>query len=94
MCIRDRYTQVLSLVRFKNQGDKPETYTEKSYVKKSIHDNRPDMLGDGLVELGEHNAKTADIRESYRGMGGIVKALADAAQDKLKEKLGINIHRK
>ena len=89
-----KYTQVLSLVRFKNQGDKPETYTEKSYVKKSIHDNRPDMLGDGLVELGEYNAKRADIRESYRGMGGIVKALADAAQDKLKEKLGINIHRK
>jgi hypothetical protein len=94
-----KFTQVLEMVRFKNQGDKPKVYAEKSYIKKSIHDNRPDMLGDGLVELGEYNALRAEIRDSFRGgfsglADRLVKKVADAAQDKLKEKLGINIHRK
>ena len=52
-----------------------------------------------MVELGEYNALRADIRESFRGgfsglADRLVKKVADAAQDKLKEKLGINIHRK
>jgi hypothetical protein len=90
-----KFTQVLEMVRFKNQGDKPKVYAEKSYIKPNIHDNRPGMLGDGLVELGEYNALRADIRDSFRGgFSGLVKKVADAAQDKLKEKLGINIHRK
>ena len=89
-----KFTQVLELVRFNNQGDKPEVYTEKSYIKKSIHDNNP-MLGNRLVELGEYNAKRAEIRESYRGFGQYLeKKLADAAQDVLKKQFGINIHRK
>jgi len=87
-----KFTQVLEMARFKNQGDKPEVYTEKSYIKKSIHDNHP-MMADRLVELGEYNAKRADIRESYGSVGQYVNAkvkeLADAAQDKIKEKLGI-----
>ena len=85
-----KFTQVLEMARFKNQGDKPEVYTEKSYIKRNIHDNRPGMLGDALVELGEYNALRADIRDSFRGgLNGLVKKIADAAQDKLKEKLGI-----
>ena len=89
-----KFTQVLELVRFNNQGDKPEVYTEKSYIKKSIHDNNP-MLGNRLVELGEYNAKRAEIRESYRGFGQYLeKKLADAAQDVLKKQFGINITRK
>jgi hypothetical protein len=89
-----KFTQVLEMVRFKNQGDKPKVYAEKSYIKPNIHDNHP-MMGDRLVELGEYNALRANIRESFRGgLNGLVKKVADAAQDKLKEKLGINIHRK
>tara|TARA_B100000902_G_scaffold119878_1_gene120276 strand:+ start:430 stop:2928 length:2499 start_codon:yes stop_codon:yes gene_type:complete len=86
-----KFTQVLEMVRFKNQGDQPKAYAEKSYIKKNIHDNRPGMLGDGLISLGEYNALRADIRE--RNIGSIFKKVADAAQAKLKEKLGINIGR-
>jgi len=79
-----KFTQVLEMVRFKNQGDKPQAYAEKSYIKPNIHT----VMHEGrLVTLGEYNEARATIRESFRGY-------VEGKIDKLKEKLGVNIHRK
>ena len=85
-----KFTQMLELVRFNNQGAKPLVPVETSYVKQSIFDHRPGMLGDGLVSLSDYNDITAEIRESFRGgLNGIAKRAADTVVNKLKSKFNI-----